>query len=104
MANQTIGPWTVNKEKSHPWVVECETNVPGIKGEVATVGYKPYAHFIAAAPDHCGALIFARRQMERVRSVLNGEGKEKLTKKDMEMALYQAILQADCAIAKAEVK
>jgi hypothetical protein len=104
MANRVIGSWEVNKKKSHPWVVECETNVPGVKGEVAVVSYKPYAHLIAAAPDQNNALIYARCQMERVRSVLNGEGKEKLTKKDMEMSLYQAIMQADMAIKKARVE
>lgn len=47
----TQGPWSVKRNQSHPWIVECETNVPGHKGTVATVGYRLNAHLIAAAPE-----------------------------------------------------
>lgn len=57
MTKHTPGPWTMReKEKCgvidlDRWIIECETNVPGHKNQVATAGYKPYARLIAAAPD-----------------------------------------------------
>lgn len=44
----TLGlPWTL--EGQHPWKIECESNVPGIKGLVATVSYRPMAELIIKA-------------------------------------------------------
>jgi hypothetical protein len=56
MAKHTPGPWSLNDDASHPWVVECQTNIPGHLGEVCKVGYLPNARLIAAAPDMLEAL------------------------------------------------
>ena len=51
----TKGPWTFVDGKYKPgdqrFTVECESNVPGMPGIIAKVGFKPNAHLIAAAPD-----------------------------------------------------
>ena len=39
----------MNKTKRHPWVVECNTNVPGCKGTICEVGYRPNALLIVEA-------------------------------------------------------
>lgn len=52
----TPGPWSLNDTASHPWGVECESNIPGMPGKVCAVGYLPNARLIAAAPELLEAL------------------------------------------------
>lgn len=47
----TPGPWRMAPGISHPWIIECETNIEGVYNTVASVGYKPNATLIAAATD-----------------------------------------------------
>lgn len=67
MSKHTAGPWRVNKTKSHPWVVECKTQIPDIWNDVATVGYKPNASLIAAAPDLLEACKYALNGLAEIR-------------------------------------
>lgn len=35
---------------SHPWVIECESNFPGIWVDICKVDYKPLAELLIMAP------------------------------------------------------
>lgn len=47
---------TVNSTASDRWIIECVTNVTGIKGQIAACAYRPHANLIASAPDLLDAL------------------------------------------------
>ena len=57
MSKSTGKQWTVREDKQkgmiseYRFIIECNTNVPGIKGTVARAGYLPYARLMAAAPE-----------------------------------------------------
>ena len=45
------GPWSVNAEHKHPWVIEGVGFPPVGMVEICTSSYRPNAHLIASAPD-----------------------------------------------------
>jgi len=61
MSEHTKGPWRIKPGSVHPWIIECEVNMPPgypdkLYNTVGTAGYKPNAHLIAAAPGLLEAL------------------------------------------------
>jgi len=90
----TKGKWSINKKEAHPWIVECESNIPEIKGEIAIVGYKPNAQLIAAAPELLEA---CKILVEWHETLINGN-----TKKISVTRLHRFVSMAQQAIFKAE--
>lgn len=66
IATFSAGPWRVNPDLSHPWVVQCPTNIRGLLGDVCTVSYRPDAFLIAAAPE---LFVEIRRDLAFVREM-----------------------------------
>ena len=87
--------WSLNKDKKHPWIVECETNVPRIKGEVAIVSYKPYASLIIRAVNSHEKLVEA---LKSVRKYLEERG---IRERGI-VGRTQILPQIDQALAEAE--
>ena len=56
MSAHTPGPWFLAKDKTHPWIVQCNTQFPDAPNTVCSVAYKPNAPLIAAAPKLLDAL------------------------------------------------
>lgn len=57
MAKHTPGPWALDVEARHPWIVTCPVEgFPDLPGKVCEVGYQPNARLIAAAPELLAAL------------------------------------------------
>jgi len=49
----TPEPWSIAEHESHPWIIECNSNIEGIKGEICKIGYKPNARRIVACINAC---------------------------------------------------
>ena len=86
----TKGPWTFvdgkykSRDQYERFTVECESNIPGMPGIIAKVGFKPNAHLIAAAPDLLEAC-------ESAAALLNGLGRENgSVYKDLKSAIAKA--------------
>jgi len=57
MSKHTPGPWALDAEAKHPWIVTCPVEgFPELPGKVCEVGYLPNARLIAAAPEMLEAL------------------------------------------------
>lgn len=67
-----VNGWTIRRKKNceivdlDRWIVECNTNIPDHKNQVATVGYKPYARLITAAPELLEACKLALQEFDEM--------------------------------------
>lgn len=60
-------PWTLKEGQQHPWHVECESNIPGIRGLVAIISYRPMAELVIAAANAYSA---NQKEIARLRASL----------------------------------
>src|SRR6185436_18843022 len=89
----TPTPWHIQKRISGDQMFEIYTEgIEEVEAKVALAFEKEDAAFIVRAVNSHEALVEAAK---RVRSVLNDEGKEILTKAEMEQLLFEAIAQAE---------
>lgn len=98
MSKHTPGPWALDAEAKHPWIVTCPVEgFPELPGKVCEVGYLPNARMIAAAPETYASL---RAMTDWVKAALNC--KDWHWDGDQREAAEFELATALAAIAKAE--